>query len=81
MKTKTIFYLIATLIIILVAFLAGHHSGRLQARQKCIDSVTENCDYICGVGADFYFPDQQGPRSDDEYELVNESMVAMKGDK
>ena len=48
----------------------------------CIDKVSENCEYICGVGADFYFPDQQ----DREFNNIEdpdelEIRVAQKGDK
>ena len=38
---------------------AGLSAGQKQTRQECIDKVSENCEYICGVGADFYFPDQE----------------------
>jgi hypothetical protein len=45
--------------IIIAAYYAGLGAGQKQARQECIDKVSENCEYICGVGADFYFPDQE----------------------
>lgn len=72
MNQKTIIYLIAILIIILLAFAAGIHTGSRRARQACIDTVAENCDYICGVGKDFTFPDQQYSDPDpDQYEHEN----------
>jgi len=78
---KHIYWIIGFLIIALVAYCAGIHTGKLQAAQECIDQVAENCDYICGVGADFYYPDKQTPDArQDEYELVDDSMVARKGD-
>jgi hypothetical protein len=81
MRSKIILYIIAALIIIAVAYAAGIHRGRRFARQECIDKVSENCEYICGVGADFYFPDKQNPDSrQDDYELVDDSLVAQKGD-
>jgi hypothetical protein len=40
-------------------YYAGLSAGQKRARQECIDKVSENCEYICGVGADFYFPDQE----------------------
>ena len=45
--------------IIIAAYYAGLGAGQKQARQECIDKVSENCEYICGVGAKFYFPDQE----------------------
>ena len=45
--------------IIIAAYYAGLGAGQKQARQECITKVSENCEYICGVGADFYFPDQE----------------------
>ena len=58
MKSK-ILITIAILPIMLVMYYAGLSAGQKQARQECIDKVNENCEYICGVGADFYFPDQE----------------------
>jgi hypothetical protein len=80
MRSKIIIYIIAALIILAVAYAAGLNRGQAQARQECIDKVAANCDYICGVGSDFYFPDKQGPDGrQDEYELVDDSLVAKKG--
>ena len=58
MRSKTL-VIIAILGIIIAAYYAGQGSGQKQARQECINKVSENCEYICGVGADFYFPDQE----------------------
>jgi hypothetical protein len=63
---KYIYLIVAALIIMLVAYLAGLHSGQKQARQECIDQVAQNCKYICGVGADFYFPDKYDPPEREE---------------
>jgi hypothetical protein len=85
MKTKIVYYILAALIIMAVAFLAGlagYHAGdrrgRAQAKQRCIDSVMENCEYICGVGADFYFPDQQSQEPDYEIDETVETMIALR---
>ena len=58
MRSKKI-VIIAILGIIIAAYYAGLSAGQKLARQECIDKVSENCEYICGVGADFYFPDQE----------------------
>lgn len=80
MRSKIIIYILAALIILAVAYVAGINRGRRVARQECIDKVSENCEYICGVGADFYYPDKQDPDAhQDEYELVDDSLVAKKG--
>ena len=78
---KKTFIIIAFLVIALVAYNTGFHTANRQARQECIDKVSENCEFICGVGAEFYYPDKHGPRSDDEYELVDDSLVAQKVDR
>jgi hypothetical protein len=78
---KNALIIIAFLAGVLVAYNAGFHTAHDKARQECIDKVTENCDYICGVGAEFYYPDQQSPSwSDEQWELVDDSMIALKGD-
>ncbi len=51
--------IIAILAIMPPIYYAGLSAGQKRARQECIDKVSENCEYICGVGADFYFPDQE----------------------
>jgi hypothetical protein len=38
----------------------------------------ENCEYICGVGADFYFPDQQSQEPDYEIDETVETMIALR---
>jgi hypothetical protein len=58
MRSK-ILVIIAILGVIIAAYYAGLGAGQKQARQECINKVSENCEYICGVGADFYFPDQE----------------------
>ena len=58
MRSKK-FVIIVILGIIIAAYYAGLGVGQKQSRQECIDKVSENCEYICGVGADFYFPDQE----------------------
>jgi hypothetical protein len=81
MRSK-ILVIIAIITIIPAIYYAGLSAGQKQARQDCIDKVSENCEYICGVGADFYFPDQE------EREFNNiedpdqlEIRVAQKGDR
>jgi len=58
MRSK-ILIIIAILAIVPAIYNAGLSAGQKQARQECINKVSENCEYICGVGADFYFPDQE----------------------
>ena len=58
MRSK-ILIIISILGIIIAVYYAGLSAGQKQARQECIDKVSENCEYICGVGADFYFPDKE----------------------
>ena len=55
----------AILIIIIATYYIGLSAGQKQARQECIEKVSENCEYICGVGADFYFPDQENREFND----------------
>ena len=59
MRSKKKLVIIAISGIIIAAYYAGLGAGQKQARQECITKVSENCEYICGVGADFYFPDQE----------------------
>ena len=54
-----ILFIIAISCTIITAYYAGLGAGQKYARRECIDKVSENCEYICGVGADFYFPDQE----------------------
>ena len=58
MRSK-IFFIIAIFALMPAIYYAGLSVGQKQARQECINKVSENCEYICGVGADFYFPDQE----------------------
>ena len=64
MRSK-ILVIIAIITIIPAIYYAGLRAGQKQARQDCIDKVSENCEYICGVGADFYFPDQENREFND----------------
>ena len=81
MRSK-IFIIIAIIAIMPAIYYAGLSAGQNQSRQECIDKVSENCEYICGVGADFYFPDQE----DREFNNIDdpdqqEIRVAQKGDR
>jgi len=75
MKTRVLIT-IAILAILSAAYSAGLSAGKKQARQECIDKVNENCEYICGVGADFYYPDQEEREFNSIDDLEQESMVA-----
>jgi hypothetical protein len=77
MKSK-ILIIIAILAIMPAIYYAGLNVGQKQARQMCIDSVMENCEYICGVGADFYFPDKQDRQINDYEDSDQDSMIARK---
>lgn len=45
-------------IILAGTFLAiGYSAGRIYGKERCISTVAENCLEICGVGAEFYYPD------------------------
>lgn len=72
----------AILGIIIASYYTGLGAGQNQARQECINKVSENCEYICGVGADFYFPDQE-ERDFNNFEDTDqqEIRVARKGDR
>ena len=79
MRSKTL-VIIAISGIIIAAYYAGLGAGQEKARQECINKVSENCEYICGVGADFCFPDQE----EQEFNNIEDSnqleiRVAQKG--
>ena len=57
MRSK-ILIITGALVVVAMLFTAGYNIGRKQARKECIAAVADNCEYICGVGADFYFPDE-----------------------
>ena len=79
MRSK-ILILIAILAIMPAIYYAGLSAGQKQARQECINKVSENCEYICGVGADFYFPDQEEREFNNIEDLDQlEIRVAQKG--
>jgi hypothetical protein len=77
MRSKKL-VIIAILGIIIAAYYAGLGAGQEQARQECITKVSENCEYICGVGADFYFPDKQDRQLNDYEDSDQDSMIARK---
>lgn len=60
-----------------VCFL-GYQAGYAAARQECIDAVTENCEYICGVGAEFYYPDEENREFNNIEDSEQDSMIARK---
>jgi hypothetical protein len=73
-----ILIIISILVIIIAVYYAGLSAGQKQARQECIDKVSENCEYICGVGTDFYFPDKQDRQLNDYKDSDQDSMIARK---
>ena len=77
MRSK-IFIIIAILAILPAIYYTGLRSGKKQAKQECINTVSENCEYICGVGADFYFPDKEDREFNNIEDLEQDSMVARK---
>jgi hypothetical protein len=77
MRSK-ILIIIAIVAIVPVIYNAGLSAGQKQARQECINKVSENCEYICGVGADFYFPDKQDRQLNDYEDPDQDSMIARK---
>ena len=77
MRSK-IFKIIAIAAVLPVIYYTGLTTGKKQARQKCFDTVNENCEYICGVGADFYFPDEENREFNNIEDLEPDSMVARK---
>ena len=80
MRSK-IFIIIAILAILPVIYYTGLSTGKKQARQECIEKVNENCEYICGVGADFYYPDKEDREFNNIEDLEEDSMVARKSIK
>ena len=77
MRSKKL-VIIAILGIIIATYYAGLGAGLKQARQECINKVSENCEYICGVGSDFYFPDKQDRQLNDYDDSDQDSMIARK---
>ena len=77
MRTK-IFIIIAILSILPAIYYTGLSTGKKQARQECIEKVSENCEYICGVGADFYYPDKEDRKIYNIDDMEKDSMVARK---
>ena len=77
MRSK-IFIIIAIVAILPAIYYTGLSTGKKQARQVCIEKVTENCEYICGVGADFYYPDKEDRKINNIEDMEEDSMVARK---
>lgn len=77
MRSK-IFRIIAIAAILTVIYYAGLSTGKKQARQECIEKVNENCEYICGVGAEFYYPDKEDREFNTIEDMEQDSMVARK---
>jgi hypothetical protein len=77
MRSK-ILIIIAIFAIMPAIYYTGLSAGQKQARQDCIDKVSENCEYICGVGADFYFPDKLDQQLNDYEDLDRDSLIARK---
>ena len=75
MRSK-IFKIIAIVVILPAIYYTGLSTGKKQARQECIETVNENCEYICGVGLDFYFPDKEDRKFNNREYLEQDSMVA-----
>jgi len=71
-KVKQVLVLVAMVGMMILGFSIGQE----RARQACIDAVAENCEYICGVGSDFYYPDQEARESDPDSEPVNDTAIA-----
>jgi len=75
MKSK-IFIIIVIVSILPAIYYTGLSAGKKQAKQECINTVSENCEYICGVGADFYFPDKEDREFKNIEDVEQDSMVA-----
>lgn len=74
----------ACLVVALAVYNIGYYTAKGIARQECIKSVTENCEYICGVGADFYYPDEDTDQWKLDPDAYDGSVIALykfrKGD-
>ena len=73
---KWYFFLVAAVIVGVIAFSVGLTRGRSQARQWCIDKVHDNCEYICGVPREnFYYPDMESQEVD---EYLDDNAIAWR---
>jgi hypothetical protein len=84
MRSKT-FKIVGWTLLIGSIFLIGYNmgvargigEGIAQEQKHCIKTVAENCEQICGVGRDAYFPDQhQGPDEDPAVEFEDSELMA-----
>jgi len=60
--TKKLFIILACLALAGLFFSSGYIAGANAGKEKCITTVTENCREICGVGAEFCYPDDEDSR-------------------
>jgi hypothetical protein len=72
--------LVLAVFVLIIGYNMGYKVGVDHEREHCIDAVAENCERICGIGRDAYFPDQvpQQRERELESEELAEDAVAMR---
>ena len=81
MPFKKFTVIISALVLAGLFLSTGYIAGRIDGKKRCIATVDENCEYICGVGADFYFPDEEDREFNNIEDTEQDSMIARKGIK
>ena len=71
-NTKQIIIIIGALVLAGLSYYAGYRTAARMGKEQCIATVTENCLEICGVGAEFCYPEDQqyDPVQDPEQEIA-----------
>lgn len=59
-------------------YYAGYWTAARMGKEKCIATVTENCLKICGVGAEFCYPDKEDREFNNIEDPEQDSMIAGK---
>ena len=56
----------------------GYQAGRIHGKAKCIAAVTDNCREICGVPAEFCYPDDEDTAI--EWDTTDDDLAVYRGD-
>ena len=68
--------IISALVLAGLFYYTGYWTAARMGREKCIATVTENCLKICGVGAEFCYPDDEDPVDSDAAFEEDEGVLA-----
>lgn len=74
--TKKLFIILACLALAGLFFSSGYIAGANAGKEKCIATVTDNCREICGVGAEFCYPDEEESAIEYETEDYLSKLIA-----